>query len=134
MSALANFIRHRMAVLNKSQADIVHAAKIGQPALSNILTKKNVRPVPRTIKGLAKALEVEAPLLTSLLGYPTEPIADVDERLYEVARQLLGAPWLADRVDDLIALPREEFDELMDFLDHKRRRNRPGGSGKRSKL
>ncbi len=121
VSALADFIRYRMDVLGKNQSEIAADAGIGEPALSYILTKKReVRPTPDTIRGLAKALDVKPALLTSLLGYPVEPIPDIDERLYEIARQLLAAPWVADRIDDLLRVPRDEFDELMRYLSFRR--------------
>jgi transcriptional regulator with XRE-family HTH domain len=131
VSALTDFIRYRMDVLKKNQSEVAADAGIGEPALSYIMTKKKeVRPTPDTIKGLAKAREVRPALLTSLLGYPVEPIPDIDERLYEIARQLLVAPWVADRIDDLLKVPRGEFDELMRYLEF--RRNPPGESGNQS--
>ena len=126
VSALVNFIRHRMKVLEINQAKVAAIAEISESSLSYILTKKpkkegdQVRPEPDTIKGLAKAIEVHPSVLTFLLGYPTEPIPDIDERLYELARQLLGAPWLAERIGDFLRLPRSEFDELMRYLDFHR--------------
>lgn len=131
VSALINFIRYRMKELNKNQTVIADEAGIRESSLSYLLKKKDPHPRPKTIKGLAKALEVKASLLTSLLGYPTEPIPDIDERLYEIARRLLGAPWVVDRMDDLMRLPRDEFDDLMEWLDFQK--NRAAGSGSQSK-
>lgn len=132
MSALVNFIRYRMDVLKKNQVEVATEAEIGEPALSYILTrKKEVRPKPDTIRGLAKALEVHPSVLTALLGYPTEPIPNVDERLYEIARQLTGAPWVADRMDQLLSLPQTEFEELITWLEFQK--SRVAGNGNQSK-
>lgn len=132
MTALADFIRYRMEKLKKNQAEIAAAAGIGEPALSYIMTrKKPVRSAPDTIKGLAKALEVHPAVLTTILGYPTEPIPGVDERLYEIARQLLTAPWVADRLSDLLALPQAEFEDLITWLEFQK--SRSVGSENRSK-
>jgi transcriptional regulator with XRE-family HTH domain len=122
VSALVNFINERMKRLGKNQAQIAAAAGLQPGAISYILTKeakggKPVRPEPETIRKLAIGLEVHPSLLTFLMGYPTEPVKDIDDRLYEMAMRLLGAPWLADRIDDFLRLPRSEFDELMKFHD-----------------
>jgi transcriptional regulator with XRE-family HTH domain len=131
VSALTNFIRHRIKELDKSQAEVAALAGIRESSLSYILSKTDPRPTPRVIKGLGRALEVHPSVLTSLMGYPVEPIPDVDDRLYEFARQLLGAPWLADRLTDLLRLPQDEFDDLMEWLDFQK--SRSGESGNRSK-
>lgn len=129
MSALVNFIRYRMKLLHKNQATVASIAGIRESSLSYILTKKpkkagnQVRPEPDTIKGIAKAIEVHPSVLTSLLGYPTEPIPGVDERLYEIARQLIGAPWVADRMADLLALPQGEFEDLIEWLEFQKSRS-----------
>ena len=138
MSALVNYIRHRMGQLGKLQSQVADDGGLKRQVLSNIMTKeakggKPVRPEPDTIKKIAKGLDVHPSILVAAMGYPTDPIAGVDERLYEVASRLLAAPWLVDRIDDLLAVPRDEFDDLMDILDQKRRRRRRG-SGTRSKL
>jgi transcriptional regulator with XRE-family HTH domain len=122
VSALVNFIHEQMARLGKGQSQISDAAGLRRGVLSNILTKekkggKPVRPEPETIRKLAIGLEVHPSLLTFLMGYPTEPIPDIDERLYEMAQRLLAAPWLADRIDDFLKLPRSEFEQLMKFHD-----------------
>lgn len=129
MSALVNFIRYQMKVLHKNQATVASIAEISESSLSYILNKKpkkdgdQVRPEPATLKGIAKALEVHPSVLTALLGYPTEPIPNVDERLYELARQLMGAPWVADRLGDLLLLPQAEFEELITWLEFQKSRS-----------
>lgn len=125
VSALVNFINEQMRRLGKTQSQIADASGLRRGVLSNILTKeerggKPVRPEPDTIKKLAVGLEVHPALLTSLLGYPTDPIPGIDERIYELAKRLTGAPWLVDRLDDFLKLPRDEFDELMRYLDYRR--------------
>lgn len=122
VSLLVNYIRDRMDKLGKVQAQVADDGDLKRQVLSNIMTKeekggKPVRPGPDTIKKLAVGLEVHPSLLTFLLGYPTDPIPDIDERLYELARQLLAAPWLAERIEDFLRLPRHDFDDLMRFLD-----------------
>jgi len=138
VSALANFIRSRMRFLGKNQSDIAAGAGIKESTLSNILNPKkksgSTIPRPATIKGLAKALETEGALLTSLLGYPVGPIGD-DDRYDEIARRLPGVPWLADRLPDLIELSEDEFRDLMEWLDFRRgqgnaNRSKPSGRGK----
>jgi len=138
VSALANFIRSRMRFLGKSQADIAGMAGIKESTLSNILNPKkksgSTIPRPGTIKGLAKALETEGALLTSLLGYPVGPIGDGD-RYEEIVRRLPGVPWLADRLPDLMELSEDEFRDLMQWVDFRRNqknasRSKPSGHGK----
>lgn len=122
MSKLTDFLEHRRKWLKMRPAEVADKAEISRSSYSYIIKKGKtgeVRPEPDTIRALAKALEVPPPLLTALMGYPTEPITDIDERLYELARQLLGAPWLADRISDFLRLPRSEFDELMRYLDYR---------------
>lgn len=123
MSALVNFINDRMGKLGKIPAQVADDGGLSRSALSYILTKEKKggsppMPVPETIKKLAKGLEVHPAILTSSMGYPTDPIPDIDERLYVLALQLLAAPWLAERIDDFLRLPRSEFDELMRYLDY----------------
>ncbi len=125
MSALVNFINYQMGMLGKIPAQVADDGGLSRSALSYILTKeakggKPPLPEPETIKKLAKGLEVHPSNLTSSMGYPTDPIPDIDERLYALALQLLGAPWLAERIDDFLRLPRGEFDELMRYLDFHR--------------
>lgn len=127
VSPLVNFIQHRMKQLGKSQSQIADDSDVSRGVLSNIMTKeakggKPVRPEPETIRKLAVGLEVHPSLLTSLLGYPTDPIPGIDEPVYELAKRIIGAPWLADRIDDFLDLPRSEFDELMNHLDYRRSR------------
>lgn len=134
VSALVNFINDRMRQLGRSQSQISDAAGLRRGVLSNILTKeekggKPVRPEPETIRKLAVGLEVHPALLTALMGYPTEPMPDIDERVYALAQQLLGAPWLAERIPDFFKLPRDEFDELMRYLEYRRH---PPQNGDRS--
>src|ERR1044072_9187728 len=100
MSALTDFLEHRRKSLRLLPSELADRAEISRSAYSYIITKGKtgeVRPAPETIPALAGALEVPPALLTSLMGYPTEPITDIDERLYEIAKQLLGAAWLAER-------------------------------------
>jgi len=136
VSALANFIRSRMKYLGKSQVDIAGMAGIKESTLSNILNPKkeagSIIPRPGTIKGLAKALQTEGALLTSLLGYPVGPVGD-DDRYEEIARRLPGVPWLADRLPDLMELSEDEFRDLMEWLDFRRQnvnRSKSSGRGK----
>lgn len=138
VSALANFIRSRMRQIGKNQVDVASGAGIKESTLSNILNpkKKSGATIPRpgTIKGLAKALDTEGALLTSLLGYPVGPVGDGD-RYEEIARRLPGVPWLADRLSDLMELSEEEFRELMELVDFRRQqrtenRSKPSGRGK----
>jgi transcriptional regulator with XRE-family HTH domain len=128
MSALVNFIKYRMEKLKKIPSQVADDGGLSRSALSYVLKEKKsgkpVRPEPDTIKKIAKGLEVHPSILVSAMGYPTDPIPGVDERLYEIASRLLAAPWLADRIDDLLAVPRDEFDDLMDILDQKERRRR----------
>lgn len=125
MSALVNFIKYRMEQLGKIPAQVADDGELSRSALSYILTEKKksgkpVRPEPETIRKLAKGLEVHPSVLTSAMGYSVEPIPGIDERLYEIARRLLVAPWVAERIDDFMQLPRSEFDELMRYLDFHR--------------
>ncbi len=130
VSALANYIRSRMKLLERNQTDIAGRAGITESTLSNILNSKKKKdgsstiPRPETIKGLARALETEGALLTSLLGYPVGPVGDSD-RYEEISRRLPGVPWLADRLSDLMELSEDEFHELMEWIDFRRRQ----GSG-----
>jgi transcriptional regulator with XRE-family HTH domain len=136
VSALANFIRSRMRFLGKNQVDIAAGAGIKESTLSNILNPKkksgSTIPRPATIRGLAKALQTEGALLTSLLGYPVGPVGD-DDRYEEIARRLPGVPWLADRLPDLMELSEDEFRDLMEWLDFRRQnanRSKSSGRGK----
>lgn len=127
VSALVNLIKQRMADLKKTSAEVADDGELSRAVLSNIMTKeakggRPVRPEPETIRKLAVGLDVHPSVLTAALGYPVEPIPDIDERLYELATRLLAAPWLADRIDDFLKLPRKDFDELMEHLDFRRRR------------
>jgi transcriptional regulator with XRE-family HTH domain len=134
MSALVNYINHRMKELKKIPAQVADDGGLSRSALSYILKQKmsgkSVRPEPDTIKKIAKGLEVHPSLLTSLMGYSVEPIPGVDERLYEIARQLLGAPWVADRLNDFVSLPQDEFEDLINWLEFQK--GRAGGSANRS--
>lgn len=120
VSALADYIKYRMRILGKQQNEIAAAAGITESTLSNILNpKKKTTPRPETIKGLAKALDTEGALLTSLLGYPIGPTGDAG-RYDEIADRLPGVPWLADRLPDLMDLSEEHFQELMKQVDFRR--------------
>lgn len=124
VSALSDYIKYRMKVLGKQQNEVAADAGITESTLSNILNpnkKKKSATVPRpeTIKGLAKALDIEGALLTALLGYPIGPTENAD-RYDEIAHRLSGVPWLADRLPDLMDLPEEHFQELMKLVDFRR--------------
>jgi transcriptional regulator with XRE-family HTH domain len=125
VSELVNFIKYQMDRLGKKPAQVADDGELSRSALSYILNEKKksgkpVRPEPETIIKIAKGLEIHPAILVAAMGYPVEPIPGIDERLYEIARRLLVAPWVADRLDDFMQLPRSEFDELMTYLDFRR--------------
>lgn len=125
VSALVDFINLRMGQLKKTPSEVADDGGLSRAVLSNIMTKeakggKPVRPEPDTIKKLAVGLDVHPSILTAALGYPTEPIQGIDERLYELSVRLLAAPWLAERIDDFLRLPKSDFDELMSHLEFRR--------------
>lgn len=126
MSRLANFIRERMAARGWSQGQLAAKAAIRDSTLSNILNKDGVIPRPDTVKALAEALEVDPPLLTALLGYPIDSSSDPGARYVRLAREIEALPWVAERIDDLLRLSPERFQELMDYLDFRRHRRQSG--------
>lgn len=126
VSRLANFLRERMAARGWNQGQLAAKAEIRESTLSNILNKEGVIPRPDTVKALAKALEIDPPFLTALLDYPIDSSSNPNSRYVRLARELEASPWLAERIDDLLHLSPEEFRELMDYLDFRRRRRRGG--------
>lgn len=153
VSRLVEYIKHRMEELKRLPSEVADKGELKRQSFSHILNKeendakkgkqsKPVRPEPETIRKIAKGLDVEPALLTALMDYPTEPIEGIDPRYYEIAQRLEGAPWLANRMEDLLSLPRTEFEEVMNHLDYRldqRRKARqnnsahPRRNGNRSK-
>lgn len=120
MSALANHIRKRIKEKDWNQTRLALEAKISESALSNLLNKPRVLPKPETIEALASALGDDPGLLTALAGYPVDPDSDPDGRYREIGRRISASPWLEERIDDLLRLSKEEFAELMRYLDFRR--------------
>lgn len=126
MSALSEYVNRWLKREGKGQNELAALAKIRPSTLSHLMNKKEPLPKPATVKKLAGAMGIDASVLTMLLGYPIESTTNPDGRLIELARRLAAFPWLTERIDDLMRLSGDEFQELMDYLAF-RQRNRNGG-------
>lgn len=132
-SAVAVFLEAEMKKRGWQPGDLASAADMRPSTLSYILNKPNSIPRPEAVKALARALEVDASLITALAGYPIEGSADPEGRYAVIGRQVSALPWLAERVTDLLQLSQGEFQELMDYLDFRRsRQSRDRGAGQPS--
>lgn len=132
MSALANVIREFIEKNDKGvhgQNELADLAGIKRSTLSNIVTKAGVNPRPATIKKLAGAMGIEGVVLTALLGYPVQADSEPDGKYVILAHQLQAFPWLVRRLDDFLHLDEAEFQEAMDHLEFRRRRNADRSSG-----
>lgn len=121
MSALADVIRRWLEHNSKSQNELARLAGIRTSSLSYIVNKEDALPKPVTIKKLAAAMDVDGVVLTALLGYPTQPRGQPADEYVELARRLEALPWLVERLNDLLHLDQKEFQEVMDYLDYRRR-------------
>lgn len=112
MSELANFIRQLLAKKGWNQSQLARATGLQESTVSNMLNH-GAFPKARTLRALAHALGVDPPILTSLIGYPVEPHTLPEERFMQAARQMEAVPWIAARIEDLLRLSKEEFEEVM---------------------
>lgn len=116
-SAVAVFLEAEMKKRGWQPSDLASKAELRPSTLSYILNTSGAIPRPEAVRALAKALGIDASLITALAGYPIEASADPEGRYAILGRQVSALPWLAERVTDFLALSQEEFEELMDYLD-----------------
>lgn len=124
MSALANYIRQKIAGRGWNQGQLARAAQIRASTLSNILNKKSI-PRPETLIAIAHALDIEPPVLTALAGYPVDSALDPDVQVIHLARRLEAAPWIVARISELLSLSQEEFEELMRYSEFRQSQHEP---------
>lgn len=113
---LGNFLRDELERRGWTQAELSRASGVGTSGLSSIVSGKTRLPEPETIRAIARALDIEGARLTALLGYPVDVGAYAD-RYIEINQRLDGAPWLVERLPDLLRLTADQFREAIAYLD-----------------
>lgn len=124
MSALADYIRLKLNEKNWLPAELARRAKISRGGLSHILNKDGNIPKPGTLEKIAGALGVEPVELTSKVGYTVDRVNDPGSRDVRLARAIVDRPWMAARQELLLSLSQDEFDELMDEVEFRRKRRK----------
>lgn len=52
----------------------------------------------------------------------SDPPGGVDARIAEIGKRIRAEPWLADRIDRLLSLTQEEYQDSIKYLERKRSR------------
>lgn len=123
-STLAAYLRREIKGLGLNPSSFARKAEIPITTLNYILNTPTAKPTPAVLEKIAVGLGVEPAELTSKIGYTVDNVKNPDGKTVRLARAIVDRPWIAARQDLLLSLSAEEFDELMDEVEFRRRRRR----------
>jgi transcriptional regulator with XRE-family HTH domain len=117
----ANFLRRRMRLVDVEQKDLTDTFSISKGTVSRWLNG-NIGAAPQMPTFVAFSAALQTPLVQLLeqAGYPIEWPTEPSDRHLRLARKLDAYPWLVERLDDLMRLSDDEFQELMEYVEFRR--------------